>query len=281
MVHLLQESSSTVSANAVEAEFHTASTLQAHLDVLAEQVFQVDAKWPHFRRLLDDVCRLAEEARPGQTVVSLERGKLYGGCSLVAPFFQNQDFISIDCSPESADDRGAYNAAMVDDPRFLFVPTTRRGRIDETGMDDGCADLVLVPNLVHHVADQPRLFAEMARIAKPGGRVYVFEPVLRELHQMPDDYLRWTPFGMARAMREAGLEPEEPTLAGGPFEAIAYCWVQALEYFPEEHRAAMADWFYGRHLPELMEWDVTHTTNKVRRHTAFPVAFSLIGCKPA
>ena len=48
----------------------------------------------------------------------------------------------------------------------------------------------------------------------------MFEPLLRELHQIPDDYLRWTPFGMARIMRQVGLEPGEPQTAGGPFEAI-------------------------------------------------------------
>jgi SAM-dependent methyltransferase len=213
-------------------------------------------------------------------VVSLERGLLYGGCSLTAPFFQDQDFVAVDCSPESADSRGAYNAAMVDDPRFLFVPGGRRAPVDDTGIADGWADLVLVPNLVHHVADQDALFAELARIAKPGGHVYVFEPLLRELHQVPDDYLRWTPYGMARALRAAGLEPGEPRLAGGPFEAIAYCWVQALEYLPADKREEVSAWFHGTHMPELMEMDAAHGENLVRGHTAFPVAYSILSEKP-
>lgn len=268
-------------ANSLDRPGYDAAALAGHEAVLAERVFQVTTKWPHFRRLLDDVRALAADAAPGVRVVSLERSGLYGGCSLIAPFFHAQDFASIDCSPDSAEGRGAYNAGLVDDPRFLFVPINRRGRIEATGLVDAAADLVLVPNLVHHVADQDRLFAELARILAPGGRAYVFEPVLRELHQIPDDYLRWTPFGMARAFARAGLAPGEPKLAGGPFEAIAYCWVQALEYFPEAERAAMADWFYGRHFPELMAWDAEHRDNRMRRHTAFPVAFSLTAEKPA
>lgn len=265
----------------VADEPFTPEMLDDHAAVLAERVFQVETKWPHFKRLLSDIRALAAEMPVGAAVASLERGLLYGGCSLVAPFFQGQKFQALDCSPQSADARGAYNAAMVDDPRFLFVPGARRVGVSDTGLADSSMDLVLVPNLVHHVADQDALFAELARITRPGGRVYIFEPLLRELHQSPDDYLRWTPFGMARAMREVGLEPEEPKTAGGPFEAIAYCWAQALEYFPEDARADMAAWFYDQHMPELMAWDETHTQNHVRKNTSFPVAYSVTAAKPA
>ncbi len=269
----------SIAEAAPDAAF-TPEMLDGHAAVLAERVFQVETKWPHFKRLLEDVRVLASDMRAGASVVSLERGLLYGDCSLIAPFFQDQDFQALDCSPQSADDRGAYNAAMVDDPRFLFVSGGRRVEVSDTGLADGLADLVLVPNLVHHVADQPALFVELARITRPGGRIYVFEPLLRELHQSPDDYLRWTPFGMARAMREAGLEPGEPRTAGGPFEAIAYCWVQALEYFPEDAREDMAAWFYDKHMPELMGWDAARKQNNVRDHTSFPVAYSIMAGKP-
>ena len=99
--------------------------LDAHEALLAEKVFQT-SKWPHFGQMLRDVRRLAGELAPGATVVSLERGLLYGGVSLIAPFFHAQNFISVDCSPESADERGAYNADLIDDPRTLRVPTTHR-----------------------------------------------------------------------------------------------------------------------------------------------------------
>lgn len=259
----------------------TEQQLDGHFAVLAERVFQVDTKWPHFRQLLRDVRRLAATVTRQMTVVSLERGLLYGGCSLIAPAFQHCQFIAVDCSPASADDRGAYNGAMIDDPRFLFVPSDRRVPIESTGLADAVADLVLVPNLVHHVADQRALFAELARITRPGGRVYVFEPTLRELHQMPDDYLRYTPFGMQRALREAGLEPGDFELEGGPFSAVAYCWAQALEYLPAAEREPLARWFYEEQFPQLMAWDERYVANQVREHTAFPMSFSMIAEKPA
>jgi SAM-dependent methyltransferase len=259
---------------------YTEAQLQAHADLLAEKVFQTETRWPHFRLLLKNIRDWAKRLPEGATVVSLERTLLYGGISLVAPFFFRQKFVSVDSSPESADKRGDYNRAMVDDPRCLRVPLTRRAPIERTGLDDSLADLVLVPNLVHHVADQGALFAEMARITRPGGFVYVFEPTLRELHQAPDDYLRYTPFGMRNALAAVGLEPGEFEVEGGPFSAVAYCWTQALQYFPETERGRMERWFYGEHFTELMRWDERYRKNLVRAHTSFPVSFSIAARKP-
>lgn len=266
---------------AAQAPLYTEAQLQAHADLLAEKVFQTETRWPHFRLLLRNIREWASRLPAGATVVSLERTLLYGGISLVAPFFFRQKFISIDSSPGSADKRGDYNASMVDDPRCIRVPLTCRAPIEQTGLETGVADLVLVPNLVHHIADQTTLFAEMARIARPGGTVYVFEPTLRELHQAPDDYLRYTPFGMRNVLVEAGLEPGEFELEGGAFSAIAYCWTQALQYFPEGERERMERWFYGEHFGELMRWDERYRRNLVRSHTSFPVAFSVAARKPA
>ena len=205
--------------------------LDQHAEVLANKVFLTD-RLPHFELLLREVRKLAKQLDANSTVVSLERGLLYGGLSLIGPFFHAQNFISIDCSPESAEDRGAYNKDKVIDEQFIRVPITKRAPIENTGLNEETADLVLVPNLVHHIADQLALFREMARITKSGGTVFVFEPTLRELHQIPDDYLRYTPYGMQQIMHQVGLEPIDTKLEGGPFSAVGYCWLQALEFFP-------------------------------------------------
>lgn len=253
--------------------------LAGHLAMLQERVFQTATRWPQFNLLLGDLTKVAASLPKGARVVALERTILYGGISLFAPFFRDQDFVSVDCSPAEADVRGAYNAHMVDDPRTLRIPYSRRGTEVETGLDDGFADIVLVPNLVHHIADQNKLISEMARVVKPGGQVYVFEPIVRELHQIPEDYLRYTPFGMAQVMKGFGLTMESYELEGGPFQAIAYCWDQALQYFPTEKRAEMEKWFFEEHFPQLMKWDVEFPNNLVRKYTSFPVAFSIVARK--
>ena len=256
----------------------TQTNLDNHAKILAEDVFLTD-KLPHFELLLREIRSLANVMPSGSTVVSLERGLLYGGLSLVGPFFHAQNFISIDCSPKSADERGDYNKNKVASEHFIRVPISKRASIEKTGLDNQCADLVLVPNLVHHVANQSALFSEMARITKVGGKVFVFEPTLRELHQIPDDYLRYTPYGMQNIMQQVGLKPVETKLEGGPFSAIGYCWLQALEYLPEEERGKMEKWYYQEHWPLLKDLDTKYTNNLVRKHTKFPVGFSILAEK--
>jgi len=256
----------------------TDEQLNKHSEVLAHKVFLTD-RLPHFQLLLSEVPALASKMPDGSTVVSLERGLLYGGYSLIGPYFHRQNFISVDSSPSSADQRGAYNRDKVLDDNFLQVPVTVRAPIEDTGLDDAIADLVLVPNLVHHIADQDTLFKEMARITKPGGKVYVFEPTLRELHQIPDDFIRYTPFGMHAIMLKTGLQPVATNLEGGPFSAIGYCWLQALEYLPEAQRKQTEEWFYSEHWPQLKRWDSEYTQNLVREHTQFPVGFSVLAEK--
>ena len=252
--------------------------LNKHSQILADKVFLTD-RLPHFELLLREVKELANNSASNATVVSLERGLLYGGYSLIGPYFHNQNFISVDSSPLSADERGAYNRDKVLDEDFLQVPITTRAPIENTGLNDAIADLVLVPNLVHHIANQEALFSEMARITKPNGKVFVFEPILRELHQIPDDYLRYTPYGMHEIMRKVGLTPIDTKLDGGPFSAIGYCWLQALEYLPEQQRKETEEWFYNEHWPQLKQWDTQFTDNLVRKHTKFPVGFSILAEK--
>jgi len=253
--------------------------INLHIELLMEKVFQTETKWPHFNLLLKDIHELAKSLPTGSTVVSFERGLLYGGVSLLAPIFSGHNVIATDCSPESANNRGAYNEEMVNDERLLRVESSLRTQIEDTGLPEGIADLITVPNLVHHISDQNALFLEITRVLKPGGKAYIFEPLVRELHQSPDDFLRYTPFGLEEKFRRYNLNPIQTKTEGGPFSVIAYCWSQALEYFSDPEREEMKQWFYNKHFKELLKWDDEFIENQERNFTSFPMAFSVLAEK--
>lgn len=254
------------------------SELRGHVRVLREQVFGSSKFLPQFDLLLSDILGLRETYEGQVTVVSLERMLLYGK-NLFAPFFARSNFVSLDSSPLSADARGAYNAHLVDHQDFVVAPCESiRCPVDTLDFPDGRADLVLVPNLVHHVENQVALWSETARILKPGATLYVFEPTLREVHQDPDDFIRYTPSGLRSALSIHGMQTVEVTTTGGPFSAIAYCWTQALQYIAPDTRKDWSEWF-AIHYEDLIGLEQQFPTNLVREYTSFPTAFSLKAVK--
>jgi len=259
----------------------TPAAVQAHLAFLHEKIFQTGTKWPQFKRMLEDVANLASSLPDGADVLILERAYVYGGDSLFAPLFPKQKMEVVDCELQTTAKRDGYQKSWTNDPRCIHVKADRRAPITATGLPDKCADALLVPNVVHHVADQDGMFREMARLLRPGGTGYIFEALVRELHQAPDDYVRYTPWGFGEVLRRQGLDMTGWTPTGGPFEAIAYCWIQALQYLPETERKERERWFYERHFPELLKLDVSYPTNTFRPHTSFPVAYSIHFRRPA
>lgn len=257
----------------------SSSAIAAHRQFLYENIYQTSTKWPHFKRLLQDVEDLAAALQPDETAVCLERAYVYGGDSLFAPLFRTGTFIGVDCETETGRERGGYQASWTQHPDCLHLKCDRVAPIEATGLPDECADLVIVPNVVHHVRDQDAMFAELARILKPGGRGYIFEALLRELHQAPDDYIRWTPWGFETELKKHGLKLTEWKPGGGPFEAIAYCWIQALQYLPEAERAEREKWFFGEEFPRLMAMDARVDKNLVRPLSSFPLAYGIFFTK--
>jgi SAM-dependent methyltransferase len=249
--------------------------IKQHLDFLRENIFQVEKKWPHFAGMLNDVVALTKEVKPEQQVVILERSYVYGGDSLFAPLFDKGNVVSVDCQTLTAGERGGYQSSWTNDPRCIHITSQYKEPITDTKLAAASADFLLIPNVIHHVRDQDAMFKEFARLLKPGGVGYIFEALLRELHQIPDDFIRYTPWGFEYMLEKVGLKLVKHTPVGGPFEAIAYCWVQALQYFPEEIRKEKEEWFFNQHFKELMHWDQTYTENKFRKHTEFPIGYGI------
>ena len=255
------------------------TSLQNHLALLREKVFNSDHYLPQFNLLLDEIIKFSEDLQNGESVVSLERTLLYGK-NIFAPFFQKANFTSLDCSPESAEERGDYNRSLINDARFIDIDCESIRCVPESlQVQSNTADLLMIPNLVHHVANQNGMFNEAFRVTKPGGRLFIFEPILRELHQEPDDFIRYTPHGMIQSLETVGFKILDKKTTGGPFTAIAYCWNQALQYLPDEERVGWSDWF-ELHFEDLKSLESKYNQNLVRKFTSFPTAFTITCKKP-
>jgi len=66
-------------------------------------------------------------------------------------------------------------------------------------------DAVLCTQVLEHVPNPDAVIAELYRVLRPGGRLYMTVPLAWELHEMPFDFYRYTPHGLATILGGTGF----------------------------------------------------------------------------
>ncbi len=87
---------------------------------------------------------------------------------------------------------------------------------------DQCVDTVLANNLLEHVNTPHLLLAEVHRVLKPGGKLYVLVPFFTHIHQAPMDFFRYTKYGLASLFEQAGFTQLSLESVGGLFAIQSY-----------------------------------------------------------
>ncbi len=252
-----------------------------HLDFLKKSVYHTEGKWPQFRVLFQALERWLATNPSGKRVLVLERAYFFGGHSLYGPLFADHHCTVVDCVNDSLAQRTGHQSSVVDHPDFIRMRAHHAadpGRLDF--LPDASFDLVFPPNIVHHIRDQKGMFDQWARLLAPGGELMVFEGLVRELHHVPDDYLRYTPYGFQEELTRRGLQWEGAELGSGVFDVIAYAWQMALENFPEGEREQRSRWFFQEEFPRLMELERRYPKNLQKPDKAFPMSYVVRARRP-
>jgi SAM-dependent methyltransferase len=79
--------------------------------------------------------------------------------------------------------------------------------------------LILCIGLLEHISNPPRFVGDLHRILQPGGKVLISCSACFSLHECPDDYFRYTPFGL-KVLFEDWSHFELLRGSCGPFETI-------------------------------------------------------------
>tara|TARA_B100001250_G_C19814966_1_gene797826 strand:- start:2942 stop:3721 length:780 start_codon:yes stop_codon:yes gene_type:complete len=247
--------------------------LSNHENFIKKNIFFTENKWPHFNLIFDDIKKISKKCNKKSVIVSLERNSLYGDISLFAPYFYKSSFISVDCSTKNIRKRGAYNKVL-DDKLLINKNNTYHFDYKNIKLKKNLADLILIPNLMHHIPNIELFFKQVKKILKKNGVLYIFEPLVRELHQEPEDYFRITPYGFIYLLKSFGFKKFNIKYEGGPFTAIGYCWDQAIQYLPKKKRIKKKKWLETQ-ITKFKKMDKKYKKNNFRKHTSFPMSFSV------
>lgn len=153
------------------------------------------------RSILDFMRRAARELAPGSRVLDVGAGdapyrELFSHTSYVTVDWQH----SVHESLPSIDIQAPADAIPVEDESF---------------------DAVLLTQVLEHVPEPARVLAELARIARPGGRIFLTVPLVWELHEMPFDYYRYTPTALRHLLEQAGFADVEVEPRNDCFSTLA------------------------------------------------------------
>jgi SAM-dependent methyltransferase len=109
--------------------------------------------------------------------------------------------------------------------RFVNVDIIAVG--DQIPFMENTFDLVISQAVLEHVQEPTQVVAEMIRVLKPGGKIYVEIPFLQGYHADPNDYQRYTPAGIDYLLRH--VNKISSGIAVGPSSALV--WLLR-EYIP-------------------------------------------------
>ena len=76
--------------------------------------------------------------------------------------------------------------------------------------------------VLEHVPDPFRAAREIYRILRPGGTLVLSVPHLSRLHEEPNDFYRYTRYGVRRLLTQAGFEVERVQQRGGLFSFLGH-----------------------------------------------------------
>jgi SAM-dependent methyltransferase len=107
---------------------------------------------------------------------------------------------------------------------------------------DNSFDTLMATEVLEHCPNPNSIILEMKRVLKPGGLLFFTVPFLWNLHEVPHDEYRYTPFALKRIFKECELEEMELFAHGGWNMSMAQMigmWVVATKRGTRRRRWAM------------------------------------------
>ncbi len=98
---------------------------------------------------------------------------------------------------------------------------------------DGSFEAALNIVVLEHVPEPARAVREIARVLRPGGRLLIVVPQQWEVHQGPNDFYRYTRYGLEWLLDQAGFSEPKIRPIGGFFTLLARRSLNSMNFFQQ------------------------------------------------
>jgi SAM-dependent methyltransferase len=153
------------------------------------------------RSILQFVAKCARAVPPGARVLDAGAGN--------APYrelFAHSDYVTTDWT------RSVHAGARAAD---IIAP------LDDLPIENASVDTVLCTQVLEHVESPAAVLAELNRVLRPGGHLWLTVPLVWPLHEEPYDFFRYTPFSLDSLLRGAGFSDVDIAPRNGYFATVA------------------------------------------------------------
>jgi SAM-dependent methyltransferase len=107
--------------------------------------------------------------------------------------------------------------------------------------EDGSFDCVIATEFLEHYPEPEKVLAEVRRVMRPGGWLFATVPFIWNLHEVPYDEYRYTPYSIRRHFGNAGFDGIEIKPLGGwnlAFAQMIGLWLGFAPMRPRLRQAA-------------------------------------------
>ena len=253
------------------------------INELKEKIFDID-RWPHYQIMFDGMDKVIKKINNENQLALLERCYIYNDFSIFSSLFEMGNLDILNFIPPNSNKINRKNYQF---DKLKELPETVK-RIKKADVNVNAKDLrkiissrnkydyIFIPNVLHHYPNPFELFDICKSSLKEKGHLYIFDATLRETHQKPDDFIRFTPDGIVYSLKDIGFEIKDITLSKSPVEALIYTMDQVIQYdLPKEliFEISQLDKTIKNKFKYTLKEDFN---NKVRNYTSFPVAYSIL-----
>ena len=158
---------------------------------------------------IESFVRSAAKAPKGALVLDAGAGE-----SRFAGFFRDHRYLALDCG--------------IGDGSWDYSQLHLYGDLTAIPLRSQSVDVALNTQVLEHVPDPGLVLAELNRVLKEGGFLYLTAPQGWPEHQQPHDYFRFTRWGLEHLLTEAGFSQIKIQPQGGYFLYLGH----RLTYIP-------------------------------------------------
>jgi len=195
---------------------------------LRKNVFKTE-EYYQFELLFQQAREIEREAQG--PVGILERAYIYNGKSIFSSIFSKITVEPIDYRPVSANERQGFQTTWIEQAGLKCQ--TAKSSVTDKGkkfcfkIKNKKLKTILIPNVVHHCRDLLSLIKGLKKCLPRLNKIYIFDSYIRECHQDPDDFCRYTPAALIKLLKLTGFRLQNRKETGNIFDCILYFISQA------------------------------------------------------